>query len=181
MAPFFIVCRKIHNRKLVVDKKNPPLPPIQKAATSFKYWLSFRRVRWLFFFETFYSFRSIMIVLFLTFLIHFFVGHQRHAHQRMTKRKRRRSLALMTMNKKTPKTTSKVRQKKMLAFIPAISLDTWFIFSTVIQICKILFLKSLLLTSKYITTFNFMHFALNCLGHKVDLTFIVNAFQFAVE
>ena len=35
--PFFIVCRKIHNRKLVVDKKNPPLPPIQKAATSFKY------------------------------------------------------------------------------------------------------------------------------------------------
>ena len=111
----------------------------------------------------------------------FFAGRQRHAHQRMTKRKRRRSLALMTMNKKTPKTTSKVRQKKMLAFIPAISVDTWFIFSTVIQICKILFLKSLLLTSKYITTFNFMHFALNCLGHKVDLTFIVNAFQFAVE
>ena len=42
----------------------------------------------------------------------FFAGRQRHAHQRMTKRKRRRSLALMTMNKKTPKTTSKVRQKK---------------------------------------------------------------------
>ena len=35
--PFFIVCRKIHNRTLVVDKKNPPLLPIQKAATSFKY------------------------------------------------------------------------------------------------------------------------------------------------
>ena len=62
--PFSLYVERSTTEKLVVDKKNPPLPPIQKATTSFKYWLSFRRVRWLFFFETFYSFRSIMIVLF---------------------------------------------------------------------------------------------------------------------
>ena len=49
---------------------------------------------------------------FLSFCL-FFAG-QRHAHQRMTKRKRRRSLVQMMMNKKIPKIMSKVNKTEIL-------------------------------------------------------------------